>query len=216
MKYNKMRKEQRRAESKRRRQTGEDTIVARIPYRPEINYVDISLSAATPSFTGQWQAASTIAPGDNDQERQGNLISPLRYSVRGLVARGAGDAYLRLIVVQLLYDAAAVTAADPLETTGSAAVVYSTHNRDFVAPNKQANRMVVLSDTTFNVDTYHPLQHFFQTFDKAELQSKTIRYLDSAGSNIPIMGALGYFVYSNVNASHPMFYATTRVDYVDS
>lgn len=206
----------RNAQGKSGRKQNRQQLGRSLPYRPEINYVDISLSGATPNYSGQWQTASIIAPGDNDQQRQGNLVSPVSFTLNAVFARGAADAVLRFLVVQLLYDEANVAATDPLETTASALVISSHHNRDFVAPGSQAARMVIFYDETISLDTYHPVHMRTLVIDHARMRQKYMRYLDSAATNLPVCGSLGYFVYSNLNASLPAWNAITRVEYLDA
>ncbi len=157
----------------------------------EKNIWDLNASLTCANAYGVLSLAS-VSQGASYNQRDGAILHPEFLQVRGVIAMDpAGANSVRIILAQLHYDQANLTATDAVAPLGGVNWnITGAYNRDFVGQGLSDRRMTILHDETFvNSTNWHATHHY-------ELRirlSGIIRYLQSNATNVPIDGGLVLF-----------------------
>jgi hypothetical protein len=159
---------------------------------------------------------SDIAQGVGYNQRKGALIHPRRLEIRFLIENLGSAQDVRLILGQLMYDEATLSATNFVNPLGGAAWnIVAPYNRDYVGQSQSDRRLRIIRDEIFHVsNTWKTSQHWFFTVSESEMD--LIRYLDSNASNQPIKGALVMYSAGSTVANGPTLQWYARLEFTDA
>lgn len=178
----------------------------------EIKHKDVT-SSATYSYNGTLRDLSAITVGDTEQQRDGQSVKPLNLTVRGLLTGDSSGAncQIRVIIFRMKQENGVTpTAADILENTGSANVIFSPKNYT------DRFRSNILHDQVYCINQQLSTIASTKYFEKVIKMNGHISF-DGTGTTRE-NGGIYMFIFSNraPASAEPTVSFTSRLTFTDN